>query len=50
MIELGLTLAKQGRIREAESTLLEAEALQSDYFDLVHGRNEKYLDLLTYIK
>lgn len=24
-------------------------ALQSDYFDLVHGRNEKYLDLLTYI-
>jgi TolB-like protein/Flp pilus assembly protein TadD len=32
MIELGLTLAKQGRIREAESTLLEAEALQSDYW------------------
>ena len=26
------------------------ERLQSDYFDLVHGRNEKYLDLLTYIK
>ena len=25
------------------------EALQSDYFDLVHGRNEKYLDLLTYV-
>jgi branched-chain amino acid aminotransferase len=26
------------------------ERLQSDYFDVVHGRNEKYLDLLTYIK
>jgi branched-chain amino acid aminotransferase len=26
------------------------ERLQSDYFDLVHGRNDKYLDLLTYIK
>ncbi len=26
------------------------ERLQTDYFDLVHGRNEKYLDLLTYIK
>jgi len=26
------------------------EHLQSDYFDLVHGRNEKYLDLLTFIK
>jgi branched-chain amino acid aminotransferase len=26
------------------------ERLQSDYFDLVHGRNEKYLDLLTFIK
>ena len=25
------------------------EQLQSDYFDLVHGRNEKYLDLLTFI-
>ena len=25
------------------------ERLQSDYFDLVHGRNDKYLDLLTYI-
>ena len=25
------------------------ERLQSDYFDLVHGRNEKYLDLLTFI-
>ncbi len=24
--------------------------LQSDYFDLVHGRNDKYLDLLTYVK
>ncbi|MDH3536862.1 MAG: aminotransferase class IV, partial [Gammaproteobacteria bacterium] len=26
------------------------ERLQSAYFDLVHGRNEKYLDLLTYVK
>ncbi len=26
------------------------ERLQSDYFDLVHGRNEKYLDLLTFVK
>jgi len=26
------------------------ERLQTDYFDLVHGRNEKYLDLLTFIK
>ena len=26
------------------------EQLQGDYFDLVHGRNEKYLDLLTYVK
>ena len=25
------------------------EELQSDYFDLVHGRNDKYFDLLTYI-
>ncbi|MCP4334921.1 MAG: branched-chain amino acid transaminase [Gammaproteobacteria bacterium] len=25
------------------------ERLQSDYFDLVHGRNEKYLDLLTFV-
>ena len=25
------------------------EQLQTDYFDLVHGRNEKYLDLLTFI-
>ena len=24
--------------------------LQSDYFDLVHGRNEKHLDLLTFVK
>lgn len=24
------------------------EQLQTDYFDLVHGRNKKYLDLLTY--
>ncbi len=24
--------------------------LQADYFDLVHGRNEKHLDLLTFIK
>ena len=24
--------------------------LQADYFDLVHGRNEKYLDMLTYIR
>ena len=24
--------------------------LQQDYFDLVHGRNEKYLDLLTFVK
>ena len=26
------------------------ERLQADYFDLVHGRNEKHLDLLTFIK
>ena len=26
------------------------EQLQADYFDLVHGRNEKHLDLLTFIK
>jgi len=26
------------------------ERLQKDYFDLVHGRNEKHLDLLTFIK
>jgi len=26
------------------------ERLQSDYFDLVHGRIDKYLDLLTFIK
>ncbi len=26
------------------------EHLQTDYFDLVHGRNEKHLDLLTFIK
>ncbi len=26
------------------------ELLQSGYFDLVHGRNEKYLDLLTFVK
>jgi branched-chain amino acid aminotransferase len=26
------------------------ERLQSDYFDLVHGRNEKYLDLLTFVE
>ena len=25
------------------------ELLQTDYFDLVHGRNKKYLDLLTFI-
>jgi branched-chain amino acid aminotransferase len=25
------------------------EQLQKDYFDLVHGRNEKHLDLLTFI-
>jgi len=25
------------------------EQLQSDYFDLVHGKNEKYLDLLTFV-
>lgn len=25
------------------------QQLQADYFDLVHGRNEKYLDLLTFI-
>ncbi|HUV21249.1 MAG TPA: branched-chain amino acid transaminase [Gammaproteobacteria bacterium] len=25
------------------------ELLQTDYFDLVHGRNDKYLDLLTFI-
>jgi branched-chain amino acid aminotransferase len=25
------------------------ERLQADYFDLVHGRNEKYLNLLTFI-
>ena len=26
------------------------ERLQADYFDLVHGRNEQHLDLLTFIK
>ncbi len=26
------------------------EVLQSDYFDLVHGRNDKYLDLLTLVR
>ncbi len=26
------------------------QRLQADYFDLVHGRNEKHLDLLTFIK
>ena len=26
------------------------ERLQTDYFDLVHGRNEKHLDLLTFIR
>ena len=26
------------------------EQLQTDYFDLVHGRNDKYLDLLTFVK
>jgi len=26
------------------------ESLQADYFDLVHGRNEKYLEMLTYVK
>ena len=26
------------------------EQLQTAYFDLVHGRNEKHLDLLTFIK
>jgi branched-chain amino acid aminotransferase len=26
------------------------ERLQSDYFDLVHGRNDKYLDLLTVVE
>ena len=26
------------------------ERLQTDYFDLVHGRNTKHLDLLTFIK
>lgn len=26
------------------------ERLQADYFDLVHGRNAKHLDLLTFIK
>ena len=26
------------------------EQLQTDYFDLVHGRNHKYLDLLTFVK
>ena len=26
------------------------ERLQSDYFDLVHGRNSKYLDLLTVVE
>ena len=26
------------------------ERLQADYFDLVHGRNQKHLDLLTFIK
>ncbi|MCP4187419.1 MAG: branched-chain amino acid transaminase [Gammaproteobacteria bacterium] len=26
------------------------ERLQTDYFDLVHGRNEKHLNLLTFIK
>ena len=25
------------------------EQLQTDYFDLVHGRNDKYLNLLTFI-
>jgi branched-chain amino acid aminotransferase len=25
------------------------ERLQADYFDLVHGRNDKYLNLLTFI-
>ncbi len=25
------------------------ETLQTDYFDLVHGRNEKHIDLLTFI-
>ncbi len=25
------------------------ERLQSDYFDLVHGRNDRYQDLLTYV-
>lgn len=24
--------------------------IQADYFDLVHGKNEKYLDLLTFVK
>ncbi len=26
------------------------EQLQSDYFDLVHGRNDRHLDLLTFVK
>ncbi len=26
------------------------EQLQTDYFDLVHGRNEKHIDLLTFVK
>lgn len=26
------------------------ERLQTDYFDLVHGRNEKHLNLLTFVK
>lgn len=32
LIELGLTLAQQGRIREAETILLKAEELQPDYW------------------
>ena len=47
MIELGWTLAEQGRIREAETILLKAELLQPDHWgvqDALYGFYRQYDD------
>ncbi len=42
MIELGMTLASQGEIREAETTLLGAEKLQPDHWPVHSALNDFY--------
>jgi len=42
MVELGLTLALQGRLRDAESVLLKAETLQPDHWPVHDALNDFY--------